>query len=240
MPIPWLENSSTEFPPLDFAAQSPNGLLAVGGDLSVARLLNAYRHGIFPWYEEGQPVLWWSPDPRMVLRPEQLKIARSLRRSYRRHNYMISFDLDFSAVIQACAETRVNSDGTWITADMQQAYCELHAQGYAHSVEVWDADRLVGGLYGLAIGQLFFGESMFSRETDTSKLALAALAVHLSEWHFKLIDCQVISRHLQSLGAEAIARQAFSEYLDKFIDSAGKYGTWQDQLIPELIVSSLR
>ena len=166
--LTWLQRDSLNFPPLEKALREPNGLLAAGGDLSADRLVQAYRHGCFPWFSEGQPILWWSPDPRTVLFPDELHISRSLGKLLRQQRYRVTFDQDFAAVISACAAPRDYADGTWITDAMQDAYRELHARGHAHSVEVWDQDVLVGGLYGLAMGQLFFGESMFSRADNAS------------------------------------------------------------------------
>lgn len=217
MPIPWIEPHKAGFPPVEQALTEPDGLLVAGGDLGVGRLLDAYRHGIFPWYEDGQPILWWSPDPRLVLRPSQLIISRSLGKLMRRGSYTVSFDRDFPAVIRQCAEHRADSAGTWITNAMEAAYIELHDRGYAHSVEVWSGDKLVGGLYGIALGQVFFGESMFSEEDNTSKLALVFLAKQLQRWDYKLIDCQVSSDHLKNLGAVEISREEFVQQLRELI-----------------------
>lgn len=224
----WLNPWSIDFPPIERAMTEPNGLLAVGGDLSEQRLLNAYRHGIFPWYEEGQPILWWSPAPRAVLFPEQLHISRSLKKSIRSKGYTVSFDRCFREVMQACAEPRKPGGGTWITHEMLDAYCKLHDEGFAHSVETWKNERLVGGIYGIALGQLFFGESMFCRETDASKVALVALTRQLADMGFKLIDCQVGNAHTFSLGAVEISRREFKSYLNEYIqneiyDSAQKW-----------------
>jgi leucyl/phenylalanyl-tRNA--protein transferase len=193
-------------------------LLAAGGDLSADRLIQAYRHGCFPWFQEGQPILWWSPDPRTVLFPEELHISRSLGKVLRQSRYQVTFDRDFAAVIQACAAPRDYADGTWITDSMQSAYLELHRRGYAHSVEVWEQDALVGGLYGLAIGQLFFGESMFSRADNASKVGFATLVERLKAWGFVLIDCQMPTEHLHSFGARAITRTTFADYLRQHLD----------------------
>ncbi len=213
MPVPWLEASPVQFPPLDTALEEPNGLLAAGAALSPQWLLAAYRSGIFPWYEEGQSVLWWSPDPRLVLFPDRLRISKSLRKFIRKHPYTIYINRDFSSVVEQCGAERSGASGTWITADMQAAYCQLNQLGHAHSVEVWRDDDLVGGLYGIAMGKVFFGESMFSKEANTSKLALVALISQLTIWDFQLIDCQVTSDHLLSLGAEEIPRSQFTEIL---------------------------
>lgn len=216
--LTWLKRDTLTFPPLTKAMREPNGLLAAGGDLSADRLVQAYRHGCFPWFSEGQPILWWSPDPRTVLFPEELHVSRSLAKLLRQQRYQVSFDRDFAAVIQACAAPRRDADGTWITDDMQNAYTELHARGHAHSVEVWDHGELVGGLYGLAMGQLFFGESMFSRADNASKFGFVTLVKHLQAWGFVLIDCQMATRHLESLGARSIPRQQFADYLRDHLD----------------------
>lgn len=216
--LTWLKRDTLTFPPLTKAMREPNGLLAAGGDLSADRLVQAYRHGCFPWFSEGQPILWWSPDPRTVLFPEELHVSRSLAKLLRQQRYQVSFDRDFEAVIQACAAPRRDADGTWITDDMQNAYTELHARGHAHSVEVWDHGELVGGLYGLAMGQLFFGESMFSRADNASKFGFVTLVKHLQAWGFVLIDCQMATRHLESLGARSIPRQQFADYLRDHLD----------------------
>ena len=208
-----------EFPPTAEALDYPNGLLAVGGDLSPARLIAAYRRGIFPWYEEPQPVLWWTPDPRSVLFPDKLHISRSLRKTLRRNQFRLSVDRRFEQVMRLCAQLRGDGLGTWIGEDMLDAYCDLHHIGSAHSVEVWnDAGELAGGLYGSAMGRVFFGESMFSEETDASKVALVALVDILKRGEFALIDCQVESEHLNSLGAENIPRLDFEQRLDHTID----------------------
>lgn len=217
--LPWLDLASLQFPDLNTALAEPNGLLAVGGDLSSARLIAAYRHGCFPWYQDDQPLLWWSPDPRTILLPEQLHVSRSLRKVLRQDQFNVTFDRNFSEVIHACAEPRHDDDGTWITEEMQAAYLQLHQQGYAHSVEVWQNDTLVGGLYGIAIGQLFFGESMFSRVSNASKVGFVALVNALKNAGFVLIDCQMPTEHLISLGAHSIPRQAFADYLNRYLDT---------------------
>ncbi|TBW07653.1 leucyl/phenylalanyl-tRNA--protein transferase [Azotobacter chroococcum subsp. isscasi] len=213
-----LQRDSLSFPPLERALREPNGLLAVGGDLSAERLIQAYRHGCFPWYQAGQPILWWSPNPRTVLLPQELHVSRSLRKTLRQERFQVTFDHDFSAVIQACAGPRDYADGTWITPEMQAAYRELHRRGIAHSVEVWQNDSLVGGLYGLAIGQLFFGESMFSHVDNASKVGFTTLVRRLKQWGFVLIDCQMPTQHLQSLGARSISRSEFADYLKRYLD----------------------
>ena len=220
MPLPWLETEPVEFPPLEQALEDPNGLLAAGGALTPQWLLHAYKLGIFPWYETGQPILWWSPDPRLVLYPHSLKVSRSLRKLIRNNCYTITMDRDFAGVIRLCSEPREADTGTWITWEMEQAYCELHRLGHAHSVEIWAGDTLAGGLYGVAVGKVFFGESMFSRSPNTSKLALVALVRQLEAWGFELIDCQVSSEHLMSLGAEEISRSLFSSLLQKYTSSS--------------------
>lgn len=198
-----------DFPDVELALREPDGLLAIGGDLSTQRLLQAYRSGIFPWYSEGQPILWWSPDPRTVLFPEELKVSRSLAKTLRRGSYRVTLDQAFAQVVDACAAPRKDQDGTWITPAMKKAYRELHRLGLAHSIESWYQDQLVGGLYGIALGRVFFGESMFSRQTDASKVAFVHLVHWLKDWQYALIDCQVHTPHLASLGARPIARGEF-------------------------------
>ena len=214
------------FPPVELAETEPDGLLAVGGDLSPTRLLNAYRHGIFPWYSEGQPLLWWSPDPRLVLYPERIHISRSLGKTLRNKPFTCSFDRDFEGVIRACAAPRRDQEGTWITGAMDAAYCELHRLGHAHSVEVWQEGQLAGGLYGIAIGRVFFGESMFSRRRDASKVALVHLARQLAAWDYRLIDCQVYTAHLASLGAEEIERALFCRELARWCNLPAPKADW--------------
>lgn len=223
----WLDPDNREsFPDVSFALREPDGLLAIGGDLSTERLLAAYRRGIFPWYSEGQPILWWSPDPRTVLFPQRLHVSRSLRRSLRRGNFQIRLDTSFAAVIEACAAPRRDEPGTWITAEMAHAYLRLHQLGHAHCAEAWQDGGLVGGLYGIAIGRVFFGESMFARVTDASKVAFVHLVRQLEAWGFALIDCQVDSEHLRSLGAEPIPRRTFIEYLARYGSEDGRVGPW--------------
>jgi len=232
------DNPEAPFPNVGMAEKDPNGLLAVGGDLSPSRLINAYRSGIFPWYSDEQPILWWSPDPRAVLFPDQLKISRSLRKTLRKQGFSVSFDQCFEQVLQACAAPRKNADGTWITTDMEAAYIALHKQQKAHSVEVWHKGKLVGGLYGVAIGQVFFGESMFSLMSDASKVGLVFLVEHLKHWDYQLIDCQVHTDHLTSLGAEEISRQRFIEHLNLWCNQLGKEGFWQcDSAFPNITQS---
>ena len=217
------------FPDVSQALRNPDGLLAIGGDLSPQRLTRAYRQGIFPWYSDDQPLLWWSPDPRAVLFPEQLNISRSLRKTIRKSLFTITFDCDFNAVIEACAAPREGESGTWITLQMQQAYRRLHDYGVAHSVEVWYDGVLAGGLYGLCIGTVFFGESMFARRTDASKVALVALVQRMQRWGLRLIDCQVSSAHLAKLGAEEIPRERFVGLLDEYCEQDLGCGIWEQQ-----------
>lgn len=219
----WQLDDELWFPPADLALDEPNGLLAFGGDLSPERLLLAYRQGIFPWFSEGEPILWWSPAPRMVLFPEQIKIRRSLRKRLKRNDFQWTFDQDFEQVIRLCAQLRQDQEGTWITDAMQAAYIALHQSGFAHSVEVWQEGRLVGGLYGLALGRVFFGESMFSRVSDASKVALVGLAQQLEALNFIMIDCQVYSDHLASLGAQEIERDEFLSLLKQGVNCDQPY-----------------
>ena len=206
------DDPEAAFPPAHLALRRPEGLLAAGGDLSPTRLLNAYSHGIFPWYSEAEPILWWSPDPRVVFRTNGVRLSTRFRRSLRRSEWVVRADTAFAEVIRACASSpRAGQHGTWITPEMEAAYIDLHRLGHAHAVEVFDGDRLVGGIYGVAIGRLFSGESMFSAESGGSKVALAALAARLADWGWPLIDAQVENPHLMSLGAEFMAR---AEYLD--------------------------
>lgn len=207
------------FPDPATAETEPDGLLAVGGDLSPARLLNAYRQGVFPWYSDGQPILWWSPNPRMVLFPDELHISRSLARERRRGRFRTSFDQAFDQVIRACAEPRRHEQGTWLTSEMIAAYSILHQQGHAHSVEAWLDDRLVGGVYGIMQGRLFFGESMFSRVANASKVAFVELVQALARTGCRVIDCQVYTAHLESLGARMIPRDTFIRLLEEGLEA---------------------
>ncbi len=216
--IPWLADDSLEFPPLEQALVDPDGLLAAGGDLSEGRLLNAYRSGIFPWYNPGEPILWWSPDPRCVLFPQQLYLSRSMRKRLRKSDYTVTFDRAFAKVVAACAAPRRKQEGTWISDDIFKAYLNLHRRGYAHSVEVWVDQHLAGGLYGLSIGKVFFGESMFANQRDCSKIAFAWLTTQLQYWGYELIDCQVYNDHLASLGASEIPRMIFARELARLRD----------------------
>jgi len=215
--IPWLQTDSP-FPPVSRALPQPNGLLAAGGDLSPQRLLEAYRHGIFPWFNPGDPILWWSPDPRMILIPSEFKLSHSLRKTLRKGAFEMRTDTAFEQVMRACAAPRDGENGTWVTEEMIAAYCELHRMGHAHSVEVWMGDELAGGLYGVAIGKMFYGESMFSRRTDASKIALAHLARQLERRGFGMIDCQMHTSHLASLGARTIPRAEFIARLQELIN----------------------
>ena len=219
--IRWLQpgDPPDSFPPLEDALDEPNGLLCVGGDLSAPRLLAAYRRGIFPWYSDGQPILWWSPDPRTVLIPAQFKVARSLAKTVRNRGYTVSFDADFAGVMQRCGDSALRPEGTWISTDMREAYGRLHELGYAHSVETRSGGEIVGGLYGVALGNVFFGESMFSAGRDASKVALHALVCKLIGLGVELIDCQVASGHLESLGARSIPRSEFLAHLERGISS---------------------
>jgi leucyl/phenylalanyl-tRNA--protein transferase len=215
------------FPPVELA--SPEGLLAVGGDLRAERLLEAYRHGIFPWYNPGQPILWWSPDPRAVLFPSKLKVARSLHKTLRRKKFDVTLDTTFREVMRHCALPRFGNPagGTWITPEMIEAYVVLHDRGLAHSVESWREGKLVGGLYGVAIGNAFFGESMFSNETDASKVAFVHLVRQLERWGYAFIDCQISSEHLFSLGAEEIRRHDFMARLEQALKQPERSGCWR-------------
>ena len=224
----WLNpNDPTDFPDVALALCEPDGLLAVGGDLSLQRLLAAYRRGIFPWYSGDQPILWWSPDPRSILFPDKLHISRSLRKTLRKQQFKITLDTAFADVIDACSQPRADEPGTWITDEMQQAYIRLHQAGHAHSVECWMKDELVGGLYGVAIGKVFFGESMFSTVTDASKVAFVFLVHQLQRWQFGLIDCQIQSAHLDQFGAELIPRSEFITLLNQFCLQDGQEGVWK-------------
>jgi len=214
-----------DFPPL--AAATPEGLLAVGGDLRPERLLAAYRRGIFPWYSTGQPILWWSPDPRAVLLPEDLKVSRSLRKVLRAGTFRITLDRCFRDVMTACATPRASGGGTWITPEMIEAYTALHERGVAHSVEAWEGDMLAGGLYGVALGGAFFGESMFTRVTDASKAAFVRLVPQLERWGFTLIDCQQYTAHLARFGAREIPRAEFVRRLNAALALPGRTGPWR-------------
>ncbi len=220
-------NDIDPFPPVEQALCSPNGLLAAGGTLAPYRLLDAYRHGIFPWFNEGDPVLWWSPDPRMVLLPEELRVSRSLHKTLRRKVFEIRVDTSFESVMRACAVPRKGQAGTWISEDMVEAYICLHHMGLAHSVEAWHEGELAGGLYGVGVGRVFYGESMFSRKTDASKVALAHLVAQLQRWNFGMIDCQMKTPHLASLGAREIPRAEFIQRLKELVEQPGIVHKWQ-------------
>lgn len=215
-----------EFPEVSRALAEPNGLLAIGGSLTPDCLLTAYRQGIFPWFSEGQPILWWSPDPRMVLFPQRLKISRSLRKTLRHSPYHVTLDRAFGEVIRGCAQPRADEAGTWIGGDMIHAYAQLHDLGYAHSAEAWCGDTLVGGVYGVAIGRVFFGESMFYRARDASKTAFVHLVRQLAAWQFSVIDCQMRTQHLERLGAEEIPRARFVQLLSD-CQCAGPPAPWR-------------
>ncbi|MBS0218564.1 MAG: leucyl/phenylalanyl-tRNA--protein transferase [Proteobacteria bacterium] len=227
------------FPPAERALREPDGLLCAGGDLSPARLLNAYRHGIFPWFNPGEPILWWSPDPRMVFRTDGVVLSSKFRRGLRQSTWTLRADTAFAQVMRACATSpRPGQLGTWIGADMIDAYVELHRLGHAHSVEVFDGERLIGGIYGVAIGRMFYGESMFSRESGGSKVALAALARLLHGRGWPLIDAQVESPHLRTLGAELVPRPVFAQRIAALVGQPGVVGPWTADL-PGLPVSGL-
>ncbi len=222
----WIDPDSPDiyFPDVELALVEPDGLLAVGGDLEPERLLYAYRNGIFPWYGPDQPILWWSPDPRLVLFPGQLHISRSLARTLRRRHFTVTLDTAFEQVIRECAAPRAGQAGTWITPEMQAAYIRMHKLGHAHSVECWQQGRLVGGLYGVAMGRVFFGESMFTRVADASKVGFVTLVRQLQRRNYRLIDCQVHTGHLESLGAIMLPRREFTRLLEK--------ETWQSDNMP--------
>ncbi len=232
--VTWLAatDPADAFPDTGRALREPNGLLAAGGDLSVARLLVAYRKGIFPWYEEGQPILWWSPDPRCVMFPADLHVSRRLAQQMRKSSYTVRFNASFNQVIEACAAPRRFQQGTWITTAMMTAFARLHREGWAHSVEIWDEGKLVGGLYGIGIGRIFFGESMFSSMPNASKMALAALIRHMRETGMELLDCQVVSRHLESLGATMLPRNTFEKSLRRACEPACKCVDWPMEALP--------
>jgi len=212
------------FPPPEQAA--PEGLLAVGGDLSPQRLLLAYTMGIFPWYSDEDPILWWSPDPRLILEPANLKVSKSLKRALNKKPFSITMDQAFETVIKKCAKAKRKDDGTWIVKEMIAAYIELHHKGFAHSVEAWEGEKLVGGLYGVSIGNAFFGESMFSETANASKIALVYLVSLLNNWGFSCIDCQVKTEHLVSMGAREIPRHQFLKILKKSVQEKTRVGKW--------------
>lgn len=223
MPVFYL-NEKNIFPPVSFAEK--NGIIAVGGDLSPERLIKAYKNGIFPWFSEGDPIIWWSPDPRFVLFPEEIKISRSMKQEFRKGTFTITADKAFEHVIQECRKPRKHESGTWITDDIVKGYTALHKAGYAHSIEAWKDDQLAGGLYGVSLGGCFFGESMFTREPNASKAAFITLARRLAELNFDIIDCQVYTGHLESLGAIEIAREEFTAILAASLDRDTIRGNW--------------
>jgi leucyl/phenylalanyl-tRNA--protein transferase len=227
--IPFL-GPSDPFPPVDQALDEPDGLLAAGGSLAVARLVDAYRRGIFPWFNEGDPILWWSPDPRTVLRPSRIHVSHSLRKRLKKEAFYVTIDRAFGRVLDGCAAPRPHETGTWLSAPMRRAYTSLHSNGLAHSIEVWMDGELAGGIYGVAIGAMFFGESMFTRRTDASKIAMARLCAQLERWNVPLVDCQLETEHLMSLGAEPMARRAFVAEVARLVDQPAAAWTMSDDL----------
>ena len=228
--IPWLrpDDPPAAFPAVETALTDPDGLLCAGGDLSAARLLEAYRRGIFPWFSEGQPILWWSPDPRTVLFPAEFRISRSLAKTLRNRGFETTFDRAFPRVMERCADATLRPEGTWISPRMRTAYQQLHELGFAHSVETWQGGQLVGGLYGVALGRVFFGESRFSAARDASKVALHSLVTKLPGRGFRIIDCQVDSDHLRSLGARALPRRRFVQLLEESIGDVAPDASWRE------------
>ena len=223
--LPWLDPDQLWFPPANEALDDPDGLLALGGDLSTERLILAYRNGIFPWYSDDQPILWWSPNPRCVLFPNEIHVSRSLRRTLNQQRFQVTADRHFGRIIRLCASTR--AEGTWITEEMIASYSELHRMGVAHSIEIWNQrGELAGGMYGLAIGRCFFGESMFSLETNASKVLMVHLAHQLQLWGYRIMDCQVESRHLLTMGARTIPREKFLSILRMSIDQKPDQTDW--------------
>lgn len=226
--LPWLDEEQPVFPDIEQALSEPDGLLAAGGNLFTRTLINAYSQGIFPWYSEPDPILWWSPNPRCVLKPCEVHISKSMAKVLRQQNYSISWDTAFKEVMLACAAPRDYSSDTWITDDMLDAYCHLHDAGIAHSIEIWHEKTLIGGLYGIAIGSVFFGESMFSHQKNSSKIAFIQLCQQLEQSGFELIDCQVESEHLTTLGAYTIDRSAFKKHLHKAIHQQPHSTPWNN------------
>ena len=225
MPV-FLLSEELIFPPVHLASEG--GLLAVGGDLSLERLLLAYGRGIFPWYAEGEPILWWSPDPRLILYPEEINVSRSLKRTLNKGMFRVTMDRAFDRVIHACARSRLQKgEATWLGRDMIQAYGRLHENGFAHSVEAWQGKELAGGLYGVSLGGCFFGESMFTSASNASKVAFVHLARHLSDWSFTLIDCQVTTGHLMRFGAQEVSRPVFLDLLKTALELPTRQGTWE-------------
>ena len=233
----WLDPEALDivFPDVELALQEPDGLLAVGGKLATGWIMQAYRRGIFPWYGPGQPILWWAPDPRLVLFPENLRVSRSLKKTLKKGMFTVTLDKAFEAVIDACARPRPAQSGTWITPEMRSAYVDLHHAGHAHSVESWYDGMLVGGLYGIAVGHVFFGESMFTEMSDASKAAFVILVRQLQRWGFTLIDCQVYTQHLASLGAATIPRKEFTAILDRECWPPGYSHPWVFDTLPASI-----
>ena len=229
--LPWLDpdDDSDPFPAIELALKDPDGLLAAGGSLRPERLLKAYRSGIFPWFDDQQPILWWSPDPRLMLKPSELHISRSLNKFIKKQHYRCTIDTAFDRVMTACSAPREQQDGSWITDSMIDAYQELFKLGHAHSVEVWLNNELIGGLYGVCIGQVFFGESMFSRQTNASKVGFAFICRHLAEWGCEAVDCQVHSDHLESLGAAVIPRNSFMQLLDQYCPLPLSNNAWHTE-----------
>ena len=232
--IVWLrpDDPPELFPEPASALDEPNGLLAAGGDLGEARLLAAYVRGVFPWYDEGQPILWWSPDPRCILRPADLRVTRRLEQYARRSRLELRFNSSFAAVIDACAGPRRAGSGTWITPEMQAAFASLHDRGWAHSIEVWDERQLVGGLYGLCIGQVFFGESMFSAAPNASKFAMLGLCAIMLKSGLELLDCQVVSGHLLTMGATTMPRAEFCGLLGRLCQPGLPFNGWPEDRVP--------
>ncbi len=231
--LPFLLNDQCVFPDTEYALLNPNGLLAVGGDLSQQRLITAYQNGIFPWYSDPDPILWWSPNPRAVLYPDALKVSRSLAKSIRNRNYQAWLNRDFNRVIEKCADSRHQADGTWITKPMMAAYQTLHESGLAHCISIYQDTKLVGGLYGVSMGKFFFGESMFSKSRDASKVALYYLVQYVRFYSFLLIDCQVPNAHLTSLGSINISRKKFNNYLQESVNIPQSQNMWQNSNLTE-------
>ena len=227
--IPFL-GPTDPFPPVEQALEEPDGLLAAGGSLTSKRLLEAYRSGIFPWFNEGDPILWWSPDPRTVLRPSLIHVSHSLRKRLKKGGFHLTIDRAFSRVLDGCAAPRAHEAGTWLSAPMRRAYTSLHALGYAHSIEIWMDGELAGGIYGVAIGRILFGESMFARRTDASKIAIVRLCAQLQRWGFPLIDCQLETQHLMSLGAEHMTRRAFVREIGRLVNEPPPVWVMDDDL----------
>ena len=235
--LPWLDpyDPNAPFPSAESALKDPEGLVAAGGDLNAKRLLRAYHEGLFPWYEEDQPILWWSPNPRGILYPKDFIAHKSLLRTIKNNQWKISYDRSFLDVMKACAEPRSNSRGTWITDDMIEAYVHLHELNHAHSLEVWnESDELIGGIYGISIGTIFFGESMFSRVTDASKVALLYLSAYLDSWGYDIIDTQLPSAHLTTLGGSEMTRNKYLNELSKFTAQSSSSHAWQTQAMIDI------